>query len=49
MVRFLDPDGIDAETAMAQIIALLDGPRQRGIECKWERAKTGRTRQDLVQ
>lgn len=29
MVEYLVPDGIDAETAMAALIGLLDGPEQR--------------------
>jgi len=49
MVRFLATDGIDADTAMAEIIALLDGPRQREIEGNWERAKTGKDRDRWVQ
>lgn len=29
MVEYLVPNGIDAETAMAKLIGLLDGPEQR--------------------
>ena len=41
MVRFLVPDGISAEVAMAEIIALLDNKGQRALEDRWDNAKAG--------